>query len=114
MDKYLILIGFQLTQTAVFGAIDGSAGRLLTVDGWRQALAGIDTDAPLLLLQTLLSGTWIGKLAELGDLAVALAKGAQGLPLLLVLLQWAAVLLLVAAERRVLARRLERIGSARG
>ena len=114
MDKYLILIGFQLTQTAVLGVIDGSAWRLLSGGRWQEALAGLDADAPLLLLQALLSGTWIGKLAELGDLAVALATGARGLPLLLVLLQWAAVLLLVAAERRVLARRLERIGSARG
>ena len=69
----------------------------------------LDPDAFRLLFQTLISGTWIGRIADLGDMALAMARGAEGLPLALIALQWVAVVLWLAAERMVFERRLRRI-----
>ncbi|MBK6287803.1 MAG: hypothetical protein IPF49_09285 [Gammaproteobacteria bacterium] len=105
MEKYLLLLGFQLTQTAFLGAIDGSAWRALAERGIAGALRDLDPDAFRLLFQTLISGTWIGRIADLGDMALAMARGAEGLPLALIALQWVAVVLWLAAERMVFERR---------
>ncbi|MBK6582789.1 MAG: hypothetical protein KA739_06295 [Pseudomonadales bacterium] len=109
VEKYLLLLGFQLTQTAFLGAIDGSAWRALAERGIAGALRDLDPDAFRLLFQTLISGTWIGRIADLGDMALAMARGAEGLPLALIALQWVAVVLWLAAERMVFERRLRRI-----
>ncbi|MBK6286052.1 MAG: hypothetical protein IPF49_00110 [Gammaproteobacteria bacterium] len=42
-------------------------------------------------------------------MALAMARGAEGLPLALIALQWVAVVLWLAAERMVFERRLRRI-----
>jgi len=106
MDKYLLLIGLQLTQTAALGVIDGSLWRLLR-EGRLPAL-----DAATLgnLLEMLASGTWTGRLADFGETAVALAQGLSGLPIALIGAQWVVVIGCVCLERRMLRRRLARFG----
>jgi hypothetical protein len=113
MDKYLLLLGFQLTQVVALGAVDGSMWRLFATSGWHGLLAGATDPANLgVLFQALISGTWIGRLADIGEFATLLVRGAGQLPLALIALQWAVLLGLLHAERWLLRRRLQRIAAA--
>ena len=112
MDKYLLLLGFQLTQTVVIGAIDPTLWKALASGSWRPDAGSIDLEALGALAQAALSGTWIGRVTEFGTLLGGLLDGAHGLPVALIALQWAAVIGLLVVERRVLARRLARIEAA--
>ena len=67
---------------------------------------------PPMLFEALLSGTWIGRVADIGSLALTLGRGIHGLPLTLMLSQWLLVLLWFAAERAILTRRLQRIAAS--
>jgi hypothetical protein len=109
MDKLLLLLGFQLSQTAFIGLIDGSMWRLIKAGMPTDVVLRFDADTLLMGLQLLLSGTWIGRLSDLGDITVALVQGLETLPLALIALQWLAVLLWFMAGRLVLQRRLRRI-----
>lgn len=109
MDKYLLLLGFQLTQTAVIGATDPALWAALGSGTWHWDPGSIDLEALGALAQAALSGTWLGRVTEFGNLLGGLLSGAHGVPLGLIVLQWAAVIGLLVVERRVLARRLARI-----
>lgn len=112
MDKYLLLLGFQLTQVVALGALDGSVWRTVAGRSWQDLLAGVLDPANLgVLLQVMLSGTWIGRLGEIGEFGALLVHGAGRLPLALILLQWLVLLGLLRAERVILHRRLRRIES---
>lgn len=110
MDKYLLLIGLQLTQTAALGAIDGSLWQLLRDGAWLRHLAELDAATLGSVLETVASGTWIGRIAGIGETAVVLAQGLSGLPLALIVAQWLVVIGFLCLERRVLRRRLAQIG----
>jgi len=109
MDKYLLLFGFQLTQTLVLGAANPALWEALSAGRWQPGLDGWDLEALGALVQTLLSGTWVGRVAEFGSLLGNLASGVGALPLALLAAQWVAVVGLLVLERRVLARRLSRL-----
>jgi hypothetical protein len=106
MDKYLLLFGFQLSQTVVLGALDSALWRALTDGAWRESAGRFDAEALGVVLQTLLSGTWIGRLSEIGELLARAAGGIGSLPLALMALQWFALVAFLVVEQRVLARRL--------
>jgi hypothetical protein len=109
MDKYLLLIGFQLTQTAVIGATSPAVWDALQSGSWKLDAGRLDLQAFGVLAQAALSGTWLGRVTEFGNLLGGLLTGAHGLPLALLLVQWGAVIALLIVERRVLARRLSRL-----
>lgn len=106
MDKYLLLFGFQLTQTMVLGALDPALWRALAGGAWGESAQRLDGEALGLVFQTLLSGTWVGRLSEVGELLARAAGGIGSLPLTLLALQWLALFGFLLLERRVLARRL--------
>src|SRR5262245_5036410 len=108
MDKYFLLLGFQVAQTLVVGAIDPGLWNALSNGSWHLDPGTLDLEALGALGQTVLSGTWVGRVAEFGTLAGGLFSGARGLPVALIALQWSAVVALLVLERRVLARRLAR------
>jgi hypothetical protein len=113
MDKYLLLLGFQLTQAVALGAVDGSMFRLFAASGWHGVLAGATDPANFgVLFEALVSGTWIGRLADIGEFATLLVRGVGHLPLALIALQWGVLLGLLYAERQLLQRRLQRIAAA--
>lgn len=114
MDKYLILLGLQLTQSAVFLAVDGSAWRALVREDLGQLASGLDLNALVMLFETLIGGTWVGKIAELGQTAVALVHGVEGVPLWIIGAQWLTLAGWFALERHVLQRRLRAIEQAAG
>ena len=109
MDKYLLLFGFQLTQTLTLGALNPSVWRALEEGTWLDSARGLDGEALGLVAQTLLSGTWVGRLSEIGELVGRAANGVGSLPLALLLAQWVVLVGFLMMERRVLARRLAAI-----
>ena len=112
MDKYLLFFAFQLTQGVVLGALDPRLWRAAAAGNWQQTLGQLDAEAFGLVLQTLLSGTWVGRLADTCRL-LADAVGSSALPMTLMLLQWVVLIGFMLFERRVLARRLARIERGR-
>ena len=112
MDKYLLFFAFQLTQGAVLGALDPRLWQVVAGGNWHLSMGQMDAEAISLVLQTLLSGTWIGRFADTCQL-LAGAVGSSALPMTLMLLQWVALVGFMLFERRVLARRLARIERSR-
>ena len=104
MDKYLLLLGFQFTQTVVLGVLDPALWRALA--SGEGLAARLDVDTIGILFQTLLSGLWIGRVAEFGTLLAGAVGKTGALPIALLALQWVVLLGFLFAERRYLARRL--------
>jgi hypothetical protein len=104
MDKYLLLIGFQFTQTVVLGVLDPALWRALA--SGEGLAARLDADALGLLFQTLLSGSWLGRVADFGALLASSVDRTGALPLVLLTAQWVALIAFLVVERRFLARRL--------
>jgi hypothetical protein len=104
MDKYLLLFGFQFTQTVVLGVLDPALWRALA--SGEGLAARLDVDTIGILFQTLLSGMWIGRVAEFGTLLADSVGKTGALPIVLLAAQWVVLLGFLYAERRFLARRL--------